>query len=67
MLLLLRSVLHALNVYKQVIAAAPQLAHCKAEIRQRLEQALANRRKYENDIKTGKRTSKGKSRLKQVL
>lgn len=61
MLLLLRSVLHALNVYKQVIAAAPQLAHCKAEIRQRLGQALANRRKYENDIKLGSELQREKA------
>ena len=65
MLLLPRTVLHAL--YKQVFAAAPQLAQHKAEIRQRLGQALANRRRYENDIKTGKQTTKGKSRLKRVL
>lgn len=59
------SVLHAL--YKQVIAAVPQLADHKAEIRQRLGQALSNRRKYEKDVKAGKRPTKGKSRLKQVL
>ncbi|KAJ7394567.1 hypothetical protein OS493_000383 [Desmophyllum pertusum] len=50
------------NFFQLVIAAVPQLADHKAEIRQRLGQALSNRRKYEKDVKAGKRPTKGKSR-----
>ena len=42
----------------QTTTAVPQLADHKAEVRMTLGQALQNKRKYESDLKVGKRTTK---------
>ena len=45
---------------KQINTAAPQLAAHRTEVRMALGQALQNRRKYQNDLKIGKRTTKSR-------
>lgn len=54
-------------LYAQVLTAAPQLKGDNAEIRMRLGQALQNRRKYENDLKSGKRKRKSRWNNEELL
>lgn len=54
-------------LYAQVLTAAPQLKGHNAEIRMRLGQALQNRRKYENDLKSGKRKRKSRWNNEELL
>ena len=49
----------------QITTAVPQLEEHKAEVRMALGQALENERKYESDLKVGKRTTK-KTRKEEV-
>lgn len=43
---------------KQIYTAVPQLKAHKNDVKQCLGQALQNRRKYQNDLKMGKRKAK---------
>lgn len=45
-------------IWKQVNTAAPQLKGYRNEVKARLAQALQNKRKYQNDVKVGKRKGK---------
>ncbi|KAJ7331145.1 hypothetical protein OS493_020847 [Desmophyllum pertusum] len=52
--------------FELITTAAPQLAGHKADVRMSLSQALQNRRKYENDVKIGKRSTKSRKQKEVV-
>jgi len=43
---------------QQIITGAPELKGHRSEVKARLGQALQNKRKYQNDVKVGKRKKK---------